>query len=76
MKLLLTSLFCILSCLSIGQSTNQNNHETFLNRDSIQSSLDGYSQIFYYYKSTDKKPKPLIVQLQSWSYTADSLQTV
>ena len=76
MKLLLTSLFCIVSYLSIGQSANQNNHETFLNKDSIQSALDGYTQVFYYYKSTDKKPKPLIIQLHSWSYPADSLKTI
>ena len=76
MKLPLTSLFCILSYLSVGQSSNQNNHETFLNKDSIQSTLDGYTQVFYYYKSTDKKPKPLIVQLHSWSYPADSLKTI
>jgi len=76
MKLLLTSLLCILSYLSIGQSTNQDNQGTFLNKDSIKSTLDGNTQVFYYYKSTDKKPKPLIVQLHSWSYTADSLKTI
>jgi len=76
MKLFLTSLFCILSCLCIGQGTDQNKHETFLNKDSIQSSLDGNTQVFYYYRSTDKKPKPLIVQLHSWSYPADSLKTI
>lgn len=76
MKLLLTFLLWIFSYLSIGQSTDQNNHETFLNKDSIKSTLDGYTQVFYYYKSTDKKPKPLIVQLHSWSYTADSLKTI
>ena len=76
MKLFLTSLLCILSYLSIGQSTNQNNYEIFLNKDSIKSTLDGYTQVFYYYKSTDKKSKPLIVQLHSWSYPADSLKTI
>lgn len=76
MKLLLTSLLCIFSYLSIGQRTSQNNHEAFLNKDSIKSTLDEYTQVFYYYKSTDKKPKPLIVQLHSWSYPADSLKTI
>ncbi|MEO6729668.1 MAG: prolyl oligopeptidase family serine peptidase [Ferruginibacter sp.] len=76
MKLFLTSLLCILSYLSIGQSADQNNHEIFLNKDSIKSTLDGYTQVFYYYKPTDKKPKPLIVQLHSWSYPADSLKTI
>ena len=73
MKLLLTWLFCIVSYLSIGQNKFD---QTFLHKDSIISALDGYSQVFYYYKSTDKKPKPLIVQLHSWSYTADALQTI
>jgi dipeptidyl aminopeptidase/acylaminoacyl peptidase len=76
MKLILTSLLCVFSYLSIGQNTNQNNQQTFLNKDSIKSTLDGNTQVFYYYKSTDKKPKPLIVQLHSWSYPADSLKTV
>jgi poly(3-hydroxybutyrate) depolymerase len=73
MKLLLTWLFCIISYPSIGQNSQA---QTFLIKDSIISALDGYSQVFYYYKSTDKKPKPLIVQLHSWSYTADSLKTI
>lgn len=73
MKLLLTWLFCILSYLSIGQNKPA---QTFLIKDSIISALDGYNQVFYYYKSTDKKTKPLIVQLHSWSYTADSLKTL
>jgi len=76
MKFLLTSLLCIFSYLSIGQRANQNYQVTFLNKDSIKSTLDGYTQVFYYYKSTDKKPKPLIIQLHSWSYPADSLKTI
>ena len=76
MKFLLTPFLCIISYLSIGQSANQNNPVTFLNKDSIKSTLDGYTQVFYYYKSTDKKPKPLIIQLHSWSYPADSLKTI
>ena len=76
MKLQLTWLFCIISYLSIGQNTNKNKAENFLNKDSTQSTLDGYSQVFYYYKSTGNKPKPLIVQLHSWSFPADSLKTI
>ncbi len=76
MKHLLTPLLCISSYLSIGQSITENKQETFLNKDSIKSTLDGYTQVFYYYRSTDKKPKPLIVQLHSWSYPADSLKTI
>jgi poly(3-hydroxybutyrate) depolymerase len=76
MKLHLTYLLCIFQFLSIGQTTDQNNHVPFLKKDSIKSALDGYSQVFYYFKSTDKIPKPLIVQLHSWSYPADSLKTI
>ncbi|MEP6675670.1 MAG: alpha/beta fold hydrolase [Ferruginibacter sp.] len=38
--------------------------------------MDGNIQIFYYSKSINAKPQPLIVQLHSWSYTADSLKTI
>lgn len=76
MKLLLTSFFCIVSYLTIGQINNQNLQQTFLSKDSINSSLDGNTQVFYYNKSTDTKPKPLIVQLHSWSFPADSLKTI
>lgn len=47
----------------------------FLQKDSIKSSLDANVQVFYYYKSTKLKPKPLVVQLHSWSNGADSLKT-
>lgn len=47
----------------------------FLRKDSIKSSLDGKMQVFYYYKSSESKLKPLIVQLHSWSNAADSLKT-
>jgi predicted peptidase len=33
-------------------------------------------QVFYYSRSTDNKPEPLIVQLHSWSFPADSLKTI
>jgi poly(3-hydroxybutyrate) depolymerase len=76
MKTFLTWLICIISIYASGQNTNQNQLATLLNKDSIYSTLDGNLQVFYYYKSNDKKPKPLIVQLHSWSYTAESLQTI
>ncbi len=75
MKLILTYLICIISFCAIGQNINQNRH-SLLKKDSINSSLDGNSQVFYYYKSDAKKHKPLIVQLHSWSYTANDLETV
>ena len=76
MKPVFTLLLSLFSFFSNGQSTNQNSPQTFLIKDSIKSALDGYTQIFYYCKSTDTKPKPLIVQLHSWSYPADSLKTI
>ena len=75
MKILLTCLVCIISLCASGQPINQNRH-TLLKKDSINSTLDGNVQVFYYYKSTEKKSKPLIVQLHSWSYTANDLETV
>lgn len=76
MKPAFTLLFSLFSFLSNGQNTNQDNRQVFLIKDSIKSALDGYAQVFYHYKSTDTKPKPLIVQLHSWSYPADSLKTI
>lgn len=71
-------LFILLSLVSwfINAQPNNNEAHNFLKKDSIQSSLDGYTQVFYYSKSTESKPKPLIIQLHSWSYTAEALQTV
>jgi len=76
MKSLLTCLICISSLCASGQYANKKQVATFLIKDSINSTLDGNVQVFYYYKSTDIKPEPLIVQLHSWSYPADSLKTI
>ncbi len=76
MKSHLTWLICIISICASGQNTIQKDISSLLIKDSIYSSLDENLQVFYYYKSTGKKPRPLIVQLHSWSYTAESLQTV
>ena len=75
MKSLLTWLICIISFCTSGQNINQIRN-SLLKKDSINSTLDGNLQVFYYYKSIDKKPKPLIVQLHSWSYTANDLETI
>ena len=48
----------------------------FLKKDSIQSSLDKNTQVFYYDKSNAPKPKPLVVELHSWSNTADSQKDI
>jgi predicted peptidase len=76
MKSLLTWLICIINVCASGQNANQNQLATVLNKDSINSTLDGNLQVFYYYKSNNKNPQPLIVQLHSWSYPADSLKTI
>jgi dipeptidyl aminopeptidase/acylaminoacyl peptidase len=47
----------------------------FLKKDSIRSSLDGNIEVFYYAKSTSKKPAPLLVHLHSWSTTSHSTFT-
>ena len=46
-----------------------------MKKDSIQSKLDGTTQVFYYYKSTLSTHQPLVVQLHSWSFPADSIKT-
>lgn len=48
----------------------------FLKKDSIQSTLDKNTQVFYYDKSTSSKAKPLVVELHSWSNTADSQKDI
>lgn len=69
--------FLSLVILSTQAQTTENlSPKIVLNKDSIKSSLDGVTQVFYYSKSTSTAPQPLIVQLHSWSYTADSLKTL
>lgn len=74
MRYLLFALFCSICLLTSGQVIT-NRPIKNLTRDSIKSKMDGNEQLIYYYKSTDKKPTPLIVQLHSWSYPVDSLKT-
>jgi len=76
MKLLLTGLICIISICANGQNGNKKQSQAFLKKESISSALDGNIQVFYYYKPISTKPLPLIVQLHSWSYSADSLVTI
>jgi poly(3-hydroxybutyrate) depolymerase len=75
MKLLFTWLISLISLCLSGQ-INRNNDHLVLKKDSISCSLDGNVQVFYYYKSPAPKPKPLVVQLHSWSYSANDLQTI
>ncbi|WP_373548815.1 alpha/beta hydrolase family protein [Haliscomenobacter sp.] len=44
----------------------------YLRKDSIRSVLDGNIQVFYYDKSTAATLQPLVVELHSWSNSADS----
>ncbi|MEI7584366.1 alpha/beta fold hydrolase [Runella sp.] len=62
---LLFSLFLVIN-LAFAQRPD------FLKKDSIQSSLDGNVQVFYFDKSTVTSPQPLVVELHSWSNSADS----
>lgn len=75
MRYLLFPLFCSICLLTSGQVIT-NKPITSLIKDSIKSTIDGNTQLFYYYKSTAKKIMPLIVQLHSWSYPVDSLKTM
>lgn len=76
MKQLLPCIFCLIGLFTNGQTTNNTQPNNFLKKDSIKSSIDGTIQVFYYSKSNDSKRKPLIVQLHSWSFPADSLKTI
>lgn len=60
--------------LLIGQTSFAQNSNN-LQKGTVKSSKDGELQIFYYYKTTHTDKQPLIVQLHSWSFPADSLKT-
>jgi len=72
MRYLLLVVFGSLSLATSGQSAKST---IGLKKDSINSSRDGVNQHIYYFKSIDKNPQPLVVQLHSWSFPADSLRT-
>ncbi|MEO7767322.1 MAG: hypothetical protein ABIS01_07840, partial [Ferruginibacter sp.] len=76
MKQVMLFILCLVSLFINGQTTDNTQRKDFLKKDSMKSSMDGETQVFYYNKSTSNKPGPLIVQLHSWSYTADSLKTI
>jgi len=75
MKLIFAILICLFSFGSFAQVNRLADH-LLLKKDSISCSLDGNIQVLYYYKTTADKPKPLVVQLHSWSYSANDLQTI
>ena len=76
MKPAILCFICLISLFTYGQTTDNTQPKNHLTKDSIKSSMDGVNQVFYYNKSTSAKPEPLIVQLHSWSFTADSLKTL
>ena len=76
MKPVITCLLCLISLLTNGQATDNTQPKNFLKKDSINSLIDSTVQVFYYSRSTNTRPEPLIVQLHSWSFPADSLKTI
>ncbi|MEP6750305.1 MAG: alpha/beta fold hydrolase [Bacteroidota bacterium] len=76
MKPVIICILCLASLLTYGQTTNNTQPKNFLKKDSINSSIDNTIQVFYYSRSTNTTPEPLIVQLHSWSFPADSLKTI
>jgi len=72
-KLLLTVAALMLVGFTYSQSIQRPN---FLKKDSIHSTLDKNSQVFYYDKSNSSEAKPLLVELHSWSNTADSQKEI
>lgn len=65
-QLFLISYLCILGFSATAQRPD------YLRKDSIRSALDGVTQVFYYDKSTAATNQPLVVELHSWSNSADS----
>lgn len=69
-------IFCALVLICMFAKGQIINTKPSLVKDSIFSLLDGTPQIFYYSKSIITKAQPLVIQLHSWSYPADSLKTI
>lgn len=71
-KQTLIGLFCLITMSILGQNASDTQNLDFLKKDSIISSLDNYSQFFYYSKAAGTTAQPLIVGLHSWSNTAET----
>lgn len=69
MRHTLLPFLCCINLLASAQVSHLTKH-------SIPSSMDGVAQTIYYHTSTAKKRMPLLVQLHSWSFPADSLKTL
>jgi predicted peptidase len=66
------ALFFLIICCFNANAQRPN----FLKKDSIVSTMDGNNQVFFYEKSLDSYPKPLVVELHSWSNTAESQKDI
>jgi poly(3-hydroxybutyrate) depolymerase len=66
MKKQLLLLFIFTATASLAQRPD------FLLKDSIRSTLDNQVQVIYYAPSTGTDPQPLVVELHSWSNSAES----
>lgn len=62
----------ILLLLCCGDEIASAQRPDFLKKDSINSSLDGNIEVFYYDKSASQKAAPLVVELHSWSNSSHS----
>lgn len=62
----------LITCLLLFGFSVFTQRPDYLRKDSIASVLDGNMQVFYFDKSTAATPQPLIIELHSWSNSADS----
>jgi predicted peptidase len=69
MKILIAILTLLFGSMIPGLSQRN------LTKGYLRSKSDGNTQVFYYYKTSKMKKQPLVVQLHSWSFPADSLRT-
>ena len=71
-KQILMGFLCLVNSSIFGQMPSGLQGLDSLKKDSIQSSLDGNTQIFYYSKAIGTTAQPLVVGLHSWSNTAET----
>ncbi len=66
----LLPLFILFAHITVAQRPD------YLKKDSVKSTLDGNIQVFYYDKSTATTPQPLVIELHSWSNTAETQKNI
>lgn len=69
-KILLSILFIFNFCIDFESAVGQ--RPSYLQKDSIISQMDGVSDVFYFDKSAESSPQPLIVELHTWSFSSTS----